>query len=89
MDLTDFYVFPKPGDPVKSVIVFNAHPFYSVNPPGPTTTEPFAPGGLYEVKVDTNGDAVADLTYSVQFSSSEDGKQTGRCAAFRVREPPG
>jgi hypothetical protein len=76
LDLTDFYAFPKPGDPGKSIIVFNVHPSYSVNPPGPTTTEPFAPGALYEVKIDTNGDAVADLAYSVQFSSSDDGKQT-------------
>jgi len=76
LDLTDFYAFPKPGDPAKSIIVFNVHPSYSVNPPGPTTTEPFAPGALYEVKIDTNGDAVADLAYSVQFSSSDDGKQT-------------
>jgi hypothetical protein len=76
LDLTDFYAFNKPGDPGKSIIVFNVHPSYSVNPPGPTTTEPFAPGALYEVKVDTNGDAVTDLAYSVQFSSSEDGKQT-------------
>src|SRR5262249_13699745 len=37
--------------------------------------EPFKPGALYEVKVDTNGDAVADLGCTVQFSSSEDGKQ--------------
>jgi len=76
LDLTDFYAFPKPGDAGKSIIVFNVHPSYSVNPPGPTTTEPFAPGALYEVKVDTNGDGAADLAYSVQFSSSEDGKQT-------------
>src|SRR5215470_16844696 len=76
LDLTDFYAFSKPRDPGKSIIVFNVHPSYSVNPPGPTTKEPFAPGALYEVKVDTDGDAVADLAYSVQFSSSGDGKQT-------------
>jgi len=43
--------------------------------PEPTTTEPFAPGALYEIKIDTNGDAIADICYSVQFASSEDGKQ--------------
>jgi hypothetical protein len=31
---------------------------------------------IYEFKVDTNGDAVADLAYRVQFASSGDGKQT-------------
>jgi hypothetical protein len=94
LDLTDFYAFPKPGDPGKSIIVFNVHPSYSVNPPGPTTTEPFAPGAIYEVKFDTNGDAVADLAYSAQFSSSDDGKQTatlrriqGMRAAERFSSP--
>src|SRR5262245_5001809 len=76
LDMTDFYAFPKPGDPGKSIIILNVHPSYSVNPPGPTTTEPFAPGALYEFKIDTDGDAVADLGYSMQVSSSGDGKQT-------------
>ena len=74
LDMTDFYAFPKPGDPGKSIIILNVHPSYSVNPPGPTTTEPFAPAALYELKINADGDAVADLAYSVQFSSSGDGK---------------
>jgi hypothetical protein len=76
LDITDLYVFPKPGDPAKSIIVLNVHPSFRFDSPEPTTTEPFAPGALYELKIDTNGDAVADLTYSVQFASSGDGKQT-------------
>jgi hypothetical protein len=76
LDMTDLYAFTKPGDPNRSIIIFNVHPSSAVNPPGPTTTEPFAPGALYEVKVDTDGDAVADLAYRVQFSSFENGKQT-------------
>jgi hypothetical protein len=75
LDMTDLYAFPKPGDPGKSVIVLNVHPSFRLDSPEPTTKEPFAPGALYEVKVDTDGDAVADLAYSVQFSSSGDGKQ--------------
>src|SRR5882724_938056 len=76
LDMTDLYAFPKPGDPGKSILVLNVHPSVGVNPPGPTTKEPFAPGALYEFKIDTDDDAVADIAYSVQFSSSEDGKQT-------------
>jgi len=76
LDMTDLYAFPKPGDPSKSIIVLNVHPSFALNSPEPTTTEPFAPGALYEIKVDTDGDAIADLAYSVQFASSEDGKQT-------------
>ena len=38
--------------------------------------ESFAPGALYEFKIHTNGDAVADLSYSAQFASLGDRKQT-------------
>src|SRR5205807_10096369 len=76
LDLTDLYAFPKPGNASKSVLVMNVHPSAVVNPPGLTTTEPFAPEALYELKIDTNGDAVADIAYRVRFAISEDGSQT-------------
>src|SRR5437667_4660549 len=76
LDMTDLYAFTKRGDPAKSIIGLNVHPSFALNSPEPTTTEPFAPGALYEVKVDTDGDAVADLAYSVRFASAEDAKQT-------------
>src|SRR5207244_12042263 len=76
LDMTDLYVFTKPGDTAKSVIVLNVHPSFRLDSPEPTTSEPFKPGALYEFKIDTNGDAVADICYSVQFASSENGKQT-------------
>jgi hypothetical protein len=71
LDFTDLYAFPKPGDPRKSILIMNVHPSAFVNPPGPTTTEPFAPEGIYEFKIDTDGDAVADIAYRVRFSSFE------------------
>jgi hypothetical protein len=79
--MTDLYAFPKPGDPSKSIIVLNVHPSFRLDSPEPTTSEPFKPGALYEFKIDTNGDAIADICYSVQFASSENGKQTAtvRC----------
>ena len=76
LDLTDLYAFPKPGDAGKSILIMNVHPSAGVNPPGPTTAEPFAPEALYELKIDTDGDAVADIAYRVRFSSSEGGAQT-------------
>ena len=76
LDFTDLYAFPKPGDAGKSILIMNAHPSAVANPPGPTTPEPFAPEALYELKIDTNGDAVADITLQVRFSSSKDGTQT-------------
>src|SRR5262249_41049740 len=50
-------------------------PSFRLDSPEPTTKEPFAPGALYEFKIDTDGNAVADLSYSVNFASSGDGKQ--------------
>src|SRR5467141_2842344 len=76
LDMTDLYAFPKPGDPGKSILILNVHPSIRLDSPEPTTKEPFAPGALYEIKIDTNGDAIADICYSVQFASSEHGKQT-------------
>ena len=76
LDMTDLYAFPKPGDPGKSILILNVHPSFRLDSPEPTTKEPFAPGALYEIKIDTNGDAIADICYSVQFASSEHGKQT-------------
>ncbi len=76
LDLTDLYAFPKPGDAGKSILIMNLHPSVGENPPGPTTAEPFAPEALYELKIDTDGDAVADIAYRVRFSSSEGGAQT-------------
>src|ERR1700726_4479631 len=76
LDFTDLYAFPKPGDPSRSILIMNVHPSAGLSPPGPTTAEPFAPEALYELKIDTNGDAVADIAYRVRFSASEDGSQT-------------
>jgi hypothetical protein len=42
LDFTDLYAFPKPGDAGKSILM-NVHPSAVVNPPGPTTAEPFSP----------------------------------------------
>ncbi len=61
LDFTDLYAFPKPGKAGKTILIMNVHPSTSENPSGPTTTEPFAPEALYKLKIDTNGDAVADI----------------------------
>src|SRR4051812_42368148 len=82
LDLTDLYAFPKPGEAGKSILIMNFHPSVGMNPPGPTTAEPFAPEALYELKIDTDGDAVADFTYQVRFSSSPDGGQTATLRRF-------
>jgi hypothetical protein len=76
LDFTDLYAFPKPGDASRSILIMNVHPSAGENPAGPTTTEPFAPDALYELKIDTDGDSVADIAYRVRFSAFEPGAQT-------------
>ncbi|MCW3096555.1 MAG: hypothetical protein JWL77_2173 [Chthonomonadaceae bacterium] len=76
LDFTDLYAFPKPGDVSKSILIMNVHPSAGVNPPGPTTTEAFAHEALYELKIDTDGDAIADIAFRVRFSPSGGGAQT-------------
>src|SRR6185295_9193414 len=76
LDFTDLYAFPKPGDAGKSILIMNVHPSAAENPPGATTIEPFAPEALYELKIDTDGDHVADIAYQVHFSTFERGIQT-------------
>lgn len=90
LDMTDLYAFPKPGSTGKSILVLNVHPSFALNPPGPTTAEPFAPGALYEFKIDTDGDAIADICYVTVPGSGVPAMESRprRCAVFRAREPP-
>lgn len=89
LDLTDLYAFPKPEEANRSVIIVNFHPSSSVAPPRPTPAEPFAPGARYELRIDTNGDDVADVTYQVRFSRFENGGQTATLRTFEGPEPIG
>jgi hypothetical protein len=76
LNFADLYIFPKPGDAGKSIVVMDVHPQVGLNPEGPTTTEPFSTNAMYELMIDTNGDVVTDLAYSVRFSPTKDGGQT-------------
>jgi hypothetical protein len=87
--MTDLYAFTKPGDPDKSILILNVHPSFRLDSPERTTSEPFKPGALYEFKVDTNGDAVADLGCSVLFASAEDRKQTATVRRLQGKQAPG
>src|SRR5262245_29473820 len=89
LDMTDLFVFPKPGDPSKSILIFDVHPSVGVNPPGPTTKEPFAPGALYEIKIDIDGDLVADIAYQMRFTSSPAGTQIATLRRLEGKEAAG
>ena len=89
LDFTDLYAFPKPGEAGKSILIMDFHPSVGLDPPGPTTAEPFAPAALYELRIDTNGDAVADITYQLRFASSKGGGQTATLRRFEGAQPMG
>ena len=85
VDLTDLFAFPKPGDASKSTLIMNVHPSFGLNPSGPTTTEPFAPEALYELRIDTNEDLTADIAYRIRFIHIGNGAMT---ATVRRAEGP-
>jgi hypothetical protein len=76
------------GTPVStSILIMDVHLSFGVNPQGPTTPAPFAPNGLYELKIDLDGDAVADLAFRVSFSSAGGAWiSPGRAMAANARE---
>jgi hypothetical protein len=80
LDLTDLYAFPKPGDAGKSILIMDVHPSHGLNPKGPTTPEPFSANALYELMIDTNGDLITDIAYSVRFATTNG---TGQTATVR------
>src|SRR5499427_4410593 len=89
LDLTDLYAFPKPGDAGKSILIMNVHPSASENPPGSTTIEPFAHEAIYELKIDTDGDSVADIAYGVRFSPFQGSAQTAVISRTDGRQTAG
>ena len=89
LDLTDLYAFRKPGDKHKSIFVMNVHPSAGVNPPGPTTDVPFATEAVYELKIDTDNDLIADVAYRVRFASGKYGAQTATLRRVEGEEAAG
>src|SRR3978361_1687627 len=85
LDITDLFVFPRPGDSRKSILILNVHPSFSLDPVAPTRVDPFASDALYVFMIDTNCDAVADIAYRIRFSPFTDGVQT---ATLRYVEGP-
>src|SRR5215212_12146141 len=75
LDFCDLYAFPKPGDTSSSILIMDVHPSVGVNPEGPTTTEPFAPEAIYELKIDTDGDLVANIADRIPFVPTQHREQ--------------
>lgn len=81
LDFCDLYAFPKPGDASRSILIMDVHPSKAL-PEGSTTGEPFAPEAIYELRIDTDGDLAADITYQFRFSPSPGGAQQAMVHRF-------
>lgn len=68
-DITDIYAFQKPGDANKSILILN------VNPLAPTLATEFESNGLYQLKIDTDADALAEIAFRIQFTPAVNGQQ--------------
>jgi len=88
LDFTDLYAFPSRETLGNRILINERHPSAGENPPGPTTAEPFAPGALYELKIDTDGDAIADVAYRYASQPSRMLCKTRCCAALMARRQP-
>src|SRR5689334_6759542 len=71
-DLTDVYAFVSPDKPTTVTLIANWWPL--CEPAGGPNFCLFDDQVLYEVKIDNNGDAVADVTYQWKFTTT---RQTG------------
>src|SRR6266702_2813019 len=68
-DITDIYAFQKPGDDDKSILILN------VNPLAPTLATEFESNGLYQLKIDTDADALAEVAFRIEFTPVVNGQQ--------------
>ena len=88
LDITDLYVFRGETGTVFAINV--CHSIF-----GPIPVPGYHPEGMYEFKIDLNGDAVEDLTYRLTFNERDkDGRQSYTVRRLRAadalnREAPG
>ena len=64
IDITDVYAFASSGGTTSLIV--NVNPLMT---PGMTKGARFRQGALYQIKIDTNGDAKADIAYRIKFSN--------------------
>src|ERR1700723_1445104 len=67
-DSTDFYAFVSPDKPDMVTLIANYVPLQG--PAGGPNFYQFGDDVLYEILIDNNGDAQADITFQFQFSTT-------------------
>lgn len=66
-DITDFYSFVSYDHPDRVTFIMNVDPF--LEPSNGPNFFPFDPNVLYEIKIDNNHDAEADVTFQFRFKT--------------------
>lgn len=66
-DITDFYAFVSYDHPDRVTFIMNVDPF--LEPSNGPNYFPFDPSVLYEIKIDNDHDAQADVTFQVRFKT--------------------
>ena len=66
-DITDFYAFVSYDHPDRVTFIMNVDPF--LEPSNGPNYFPFDPNVLYQIKIDNNHDALADMTFNIQFQT--------------------
>jgi hypothetical protein len=64
LDITDVYAFQSPSNPENTVFVMGVNPLA-----GELNDGTFHPNAVYEFRIDSDGDAVENLTYRVSFAA--------------------
>jgi len=65
LGVTDLYAFQKPDDPARTTLILDCAPF--IDDP----TAGFHPNATYQINVDTDGDAVADIAFNITFADPD------------------
>src|SRR5262249_46357694 len=76
----DLFVFQKPGDPRKTILIMN------INPKSPVFADAVAPESVYEFGVDTDGDVVIDNVFRIRFSPVANNSQTASVQLAKNRD---
>ena len=83
LDINDVYVFQSPANPKNTVLIMTVNPFTI---PGDKVN--FSTTGVYEFNLDTNGDAIEDITYEIRFKPLNRGKQVFSVTELRGADRP-
>ena len=85
-DNTDLYAFVSPDDPNSLTVIANYVPLEE--PAGGPNFFPFDPDVKYEIKIDNDGDAKSDVTYSLRFSTKRTATNFAGIPTFLYNDGP-